>query len=60
MCRGVADYCLFVHRRLALARILHSVGAKVIIAGRDIQKLQQLKFTLDANTHGTMIKVGEL
>ena len=44
-------------RSPALARVLHSVGAKVILAGRNIQKLQQLKFTLDANTQGRTAKV---
>ena len=35
----------------ALARRFHSVGAKVILASRDLQKLQSLKFQLD-NSHG--------
>ena len=34
----------------ALARVFYSVGAKVILASRDHQKLQALKFQLD-NTH---------
>ena len=36
----------------ALAQVFHSVGAKVILAGRNVQKLQQIKFTLDAETPG--------
>jgi dehydrogenase/reductase SDR family protein 7B len=31
----------------ALARLFHSVGAKVILASRNLQKLQALKFQLD-------------
>jgi dehydrogenase/reductase SDR family protein 7B len=31
----------------ALARLFHGVGAKVILASRDLQKLQALKFQLD-------------
>ena len=38
----------------AIARVLHSVGAKVILAGRNLQKLQQVKFTLDAETPGNV------
>lgn len=36
----------------AIVRVLHSVGVKVILAGRDIHKLQQIKFTLDSETPG--------
>jgi dehydrogenase/reductase SDR family protein 7B len=32
----------------ALAQLFHSIGAKVILSGRNGQKLQQVKFTLDA------------
>lgn len=35
---------------IALARLFHSVGARVILASRDLQKLQALKFQLD-NSH---------
>jgi len=33
----------------ALARLFHSVGAKVILASRNVQQLQRLKFELDNN-----------
>ena len=36
----------------ALARVLHSAGAKVILAGRNVQKLKQIKFSLDAKSPG--------
>ena len=34
----------------ALARVFHSSGARVILAGRNVQKLQQLKFQLDSES----------
>ena len=52
--RGVALTCAQVLCILAIARVLHSVGAKVILAGRNVQKLQQVKFTLDAETPGNV------
>ncbi|XP_003387672.1 PREDICTED: dehydrogenase/reductase SDR family member 7B-like [Amphimedon queenslandica] len=39
----------------ALAFLLHSVGAKLILAGRNVHKLKQIQFTLDTDTH-TQVK----
>lgn len=41
------DYPLFLP--LALARQFHSLGAKLILASRNVQQLQRLKFELDNN-----------
>lgn len=36
---------------VALAFLLHSVGAKLILAGRNVHKLKQIQFTLDSDSH---------
>ena len=36
----------------ALARVFYTVGAKVILASRDTQQLERLKFQLDSEPDG--------
>ena len=33
----------------ALARVFHSAGAKLVLASRNVQQLQRLKFQLDSD-----------
>ena len=36
----------------ALARVFYTVGAKVILASRNVQQLERLKFQLDSEPDG--------
>ena len=41
----------------ALARVFHSVGAKVILASRNVQQLEGLKFQLDSEPSASKVGI---
>ena len=56
--RSDCDCAEIVFFILAMARMFHAVGSKVILASRNLQQLSQLKFQLD-NEPGVLKVRGE-